>query len=206
MSTRELVVLGTASQVPTRHRNHNGYLLLWDGQGILFDPGEGTQRQMLYAGVSAGQITRICISHFHGDHCLGLAGVIQRVSLDRVPHEIPVHYPGSGQAYLDRLRRASIFKDESRIVERPLRKPGLQEAGALAVHALPLEHTVDSWGYRLQEPDGCPSRRRRTSRGARCPRRPACSGARRPRSRPRARGGRCRGRGCRPPRAARGRA
>ncbi|CAM5677751.1 Ribonuclease BN [Streptomyces cyaneofuscatus] len=53
MSVRELVVLGTASQVPTRHRNHNGYLLRWDGEGILFDPGEGTQRQMLRAGVAA---------------------------------------------------------------------------------------------------------------------------------------------------------
>ena len=120
MSARELVVLGIASQVPTRHRNHNGYLLLWDGQGILFDPGEGTQRQMLYASVSAAQITRICISHFHGDHCLGLAGIVQRVSLDRVPHEIPVHFPASGQTYLDRLRKASIFKDEAKISERPL--------------------------------------------------------------------------------------
>ena len=50
---RELVVLGTASQVPTRTRNHNGYLLRWDGEGVLFDPGEGTQRQMTFADVSA---------------------------------------------------------------------------------------------------------------------------------------------------------
>lgn len=48
---RELVVLGTSSQVPTRYRNHNGYLLRWDAEGLLFDPGEGTQRQMLLAGV-----------------------------------------------------------------------------------------------------------------------------------------------------------
>jgi ribonuclease Z len=43
VSSRELVVLGTASQTPTRYRNHNGYLLRWDGTGVLFDPGEGTQ-------------------------------------------------------------------------------------------------------------------------------------------------------------------
>ena len=55
---REFIVLGTASQVPTRTRNHNGYLLLWDGEGLLFDPGEGTQRQMILAGVSAAQVTR----------------------------------------------------------------------------------------------------------------------------------------------------
>ena len=45
-------MLGTASQVPTRTRNHNGYLLRWDGEGILFDPGEGTQRQLSHAGLS----------------------------------------------------------------------------------------------------------------------------------------------------------
>jgi hypothetical protein len=44
MSVRELVVLGTASQAPSRRRNHNGYLLGWDGRGVLFDPGEGTHR------------------------------------------------------------------------------------------------------------------------------------------------------------------
>ena len=59
VSDRELVVLGTASQAPTRSRNHNGYLLLWDDEGLLFDPGEGTQRQMLFAGVTASRITRI---------------------------------------------------------------------------------------------------------------------------------------------------
>ena len=57
MSHREMVVLGSASQVPTRHRNHNGYLLRWDGHGVLFDPGEGTQRQMTLFGVATGSIT-----------------------------------------------------------------------------------------------------------------------------------------------------
>ena len=68
MTVRELVVLGTASQAPTRTRNHNGYLLRWDGEGLLFDPGEGTQRQMLLAGVPSSAVTRICSTHFHGRH------------------------------------------------------------------------------------------------------------------------------------------
>src|SRR5438477_371599 len=49
MSARQVVFLGTASQVPTRSRNHNALMLLWDDLGILFDPGEGTQRQMTLA-------------------------------------------------------------------------------------------------------------------------------------------------------------
>ena len=95
MSNRELVILGTASQAPTRTRNHNGYFLRWDDEGLLFDPGEGTQRQMLFAGVTAHQITRGCVTHFHGDHCLGLPGVLQRMALDQVTATVEVAYPAS---------------------------------------------------------------------------------------------------------------
>src|SRR5438067_3856223 len=107
MSARELVVLGTASQAPTRYRNHNGYLLRWDTDGILFDPGEGTQRQFTLAGVSPTSITRICVSHFHGDHCLGLPGVLQRPALDRVTRPIEVHFPASAQGDYDDLRHGA---------------------------------------------------------------------------------------------------
>ncbi len=72
MSEKSLIVLGTSAQIPTRERNQSGYFFHWDRHGFLFDPGEGTQRQMTMFGVKATSITKIFISHFHGDHCLGL--------------------------------------------------------------------------------------------------------------------------------------
>lgn len=196
MSSRELVVLGTASQVPTRDRNHNGYVLRWPAHGplsstpapdptgppappaeaddaqdatrgtdqrrkgrhgevLLFDPGEGTQRQMLMAGVAAGELTRICVTHFHGDHCLGLPGVIQRLSLDKVAHPVVVHYPESGREYFARLRHASYFQETAELREEPLVEDGQHiatAAGTLVAHR--LRHPVESYGYRLVEPDG----------------------------------------------------
>ncbi|EHN79226.1 ribonuclease Z [Streptomyces sp. NRRL WC-3753] len=155
MSVRELVVLGTASQVPTRHRNHNGYLLRWDGEGILFDPGEGTQRQMLRAGVAAHDLNRICVTHFHGDHSLGLAGVIQRINLDRVPHEITAHYPRSGQRFFERLRYATAYRETVTLTETPVAADGpLAVTPAYTLDARKLSHPVESYGYRLTEPDG----------------------------------------------------
>ncbi|MFJ6663707.1 ribonuclease Z [Streptomyces sp. NPDC091383] len=155
MSVRELVVLGTASQVPTRHRNHNGYLLRWDGEGILFDPGEGTQRQMLRAGVAAHDLNRLCVTHFHGDHSLGLAGVIQRINLDRVPHEITAHYPASGQRFFDRLRYATAYRETVGVTEVPVTADGaLAVTPAYTLDARRLSHPVESYGYRLTEPDG----------------------------------------------------
>ncbi|MFJ6940948.1 ribonuclease Z [Streptomyces sp. NPDC101132] len=155
MSAREFVVLGTASQVPTRHRNHNGYLLRWDGEGFLFDPGEGTQRQMLRAGVAAHDIDRICVTHFHGDHSLGLAGVIQRINLDQVPHPVTAHYPASGQVFFDRLRYATAYRETVRIDEAPVAADGVLAKGdAYTLEARRLSHPVESFGYRITEPDG----------------------------------------------------
>lgn len=156
MSARELVVLGTASQVPTRRRNHNGYLLRWDGEGVLFDPGEGTQRQMLRAGVAAHDINRICVTHFHGDHSLGLAGVIQRINLDRVPHQVTAHYPASGQRFFDRLRYATAYRETVHLTERPVSGDAevVARTPAYTLEAVRLSHPVESYGYRLVEPDG----------------------------------------------------
>ncbi|EHB58705.1 Ribonuclease Z [Mycolicibacterium rhodesiae JS60] len=152
---RELVVLGTASQVPTRYRNHNGYLLRWDDEGLLFDPGEGTQRQMTLAGVASSAVNRLCLTHFHGDHCLGVPGVIQRASLDRVDHPIVAHFPASGAEYFARLRHASIFWDHVDVREEPVAASGTVAVGAFGVlEARALEHSTDVFGYRLVEPDG----------------------------------------------------
>ncbi|TDC40727.1 ribonuclease Z [Micromonospora sp. KC213] len=155
MSMRELVVLGTASQTPTRLRNHNGYVLRWDDEVILFDPGEGSQRQLLRTGVTATDLTRICVTHFHGDHCLGLPGIIQRLSLDRVPHPVAVHFPAGGAEYFARLRHASSFHETAELAVSPIDADGQRitlRGGTLETRR--LRHPVETYGYRLVEPDG----------------------------------------------------
>ena len=156
MAARELVVLGTASQAPTRTRNHNGYFLRWDAAGLLFDPGEGTQRQMLLAGVTASSIGWLCITHFHGDHCLGLPGVLQRMALDQVTHPVQVCYPAESGEYFGRLRYASLSRDSLCLAEHPLSAPGGEVVAedAFTLETRALSHRVPAFGYRLVEPDG----------------------------------------------------
>jgi ribonuclease Z len=150
---REVTILGTASQVPTRHRNHNGYLLRWDDEVILFDPGEGTQRQMLIAGLAVSPLTRICVTHFHGDHSLGLPGIIQRISLDKVPHPVTVNFPAGGREYFTRLRHATSFYDVADVRPEPVGAGFATETPAGRLTALPLRHSIETYGYRLVEPD-----------------------------------------------------
>lgn len=127
MSIRDLVILGSSSQVPTRFRNHGAYLLRWNNEGFLFDPGEGTQRQFIYANIAPTCITRIFISHFHGDHCLGLGSILMRLNLDKVPHEVHCYYPGRFKEYFDRLRFGTVYHNTLKVVEHPVFEAGLVE-------------------------------------------------------------------------------
>lgn len=155
VSSRELVVLGTASQAPTRYRNHNGYFLRWDDTGILFDPGEGTQRQMNLAGIAASAIDRICVTHLHGDHCLGLPGVVQRLSLEAVSHPVDLYFPAAGRPYIDRLLTASVFVPRAQIRLHEVAETGTVEQGPpFALRAARLDHVPDTFGWRIQEPAG----------------------------------------------------
>ena len=154
MSQRELIVLGTAAQTPTRERNHNGYLLRWDREVLLFDPGEGTQRQMLFAGVSAAKLTRICITHFHGDHCLGLPGVLQRLSLDQAKGPVAVYFPDAGREYFDRLRGAAAFFETTALDVRPSAGGVVFADARFTLSSAALDHRVPTLGWRLHEADG----------------------------------------------------
>lgn len=154
MSVRDLTILGCSSQQPTRHRNHGAYLLRWNDEGLLFDPGEGTQRQFIFANVAPPTVTRIFVSHFHGDHCLGLGSMLMRLNIDGVTHPIHVYYPASGKKYFDRLRYGTIYHEKIQVIEHPVYESGLvEDDGKFAIYADFLDHGVDNIGWRIKEPD-----------------------------------------------------
>lgn len=154
MTVRDLTILGCSSQQPTRRRNHGAYLLRWNGEGLLFDPGEGTQRQFIFADIAPTCVNRIFVSHFHGDHCLGLGSMLMRLNLDGVTHPIHVYYPASGKKYFDRLRYGTIYREKINVVEHPIEEAGLvEENESFKIEAAFLKHGVDNLAYRITEPD-----------------------------------------------------
>lgn len=154
MSGRELVVLGTASQVPTRERAHHGALLRFDGHGILLDPGEGTQRQLSLARIPVSAIDRICITHAHGDHCLGLPGVLQRLALDGITTPVTIHHPHHATPYIDALCHASASARAATVCAAPTAAGVVSTEPPLEIHALELSHAIPTLGWRFVEPPG----------------------------------------------------
>ncbi|MCX6994493.1 MAG: ribonuclease Z [Chlamydiae bacterium] len=154
MSVRDLTILGCSSQQPTRMRNHGAYLVRWNDEGLLFDPGEGTQRQFIFAGIAPPVVTRIFISHFHGDHCLGLGSMLMRLNLDKVPHTIHCYYPASGKKYFQRLRYGTIYHEIINVVEHPVEEAGIVDSDTnFTIEAAFLDHGIDNIGWRITEKD-----------------------------------------------------
>lgn len=152
MTVRDLTILGCSSQQPTRLRNHGAYLLRWNGEGFLFDPGEGTQRQFIFANIAPTAVNRIFLSHFHGDHCLGFGSMLMRLNLDKVTHPIHCYYPASGKVYFDRLRFGTAYFDRLNVVEHPVEKEGIvHDDGSFKIEARFLDHGIDNLGWRIQE-------------------------------------------------------
>jgi ribonuclease Z len=154
MTVRDIVILGCSSQQPTRKRNHGAYLVRWNEEGLLFDPGEGTQRQFIFAGIAPTCVKRIFISHFHGDHCLGLGSMLMRLNLDKVTHPIHCYYPASGQIYFERLRYGTIYHENIEVIEHPIETEGLVfEDENFQIEAKFLHHGIQNIGWRITEPD-----------------------------------------------------
>ncbi|MGF1510582.1 MAG: ribonuclease Z [Myxococcota bacterium] len=157
MDPPELIVLGTSSQVPTRFRNHNGYLFRWWGEGLLFDPGEDTSGQMARMGVEPGSITQVFVTHFHGDHCLGLAGLFHSMAQAGVRHAVRVHFPEYGRPFFERALHACLYDDGMDVEVVPLPHDGsgtVDDTDPFAVITRPLSHSIETHGYRVQDPDG----------------------------------------------------
>jgi ribonuclease Z len=154
MSVRDLVILGCSSQQPTRLRNHGAYLLRWNNEGFLIDPGEGTQRQFIFADVAPTCVTRILITHFHGDHCLGLGSMLMRLNLDKITHPVHCYYPASGKPYFDRLRYGTQYHENIKVIEHPIHEEGvIDDDGEFKIEVKFLDHGVENCAYRITEKD-----------------------------------------------------
>lgn len=98
----ELTFLGTGSAIPTKRRNHPAMLLKYKAENILIDCGEGTQRQFRKASLNPCKITRILISHWHGDHAFGIPGILNTLRLNGYSGSLKIYGPKGSKKWAQR--------------------------------------------------------------------------------------------------------
>jgi ribonuclease Z len=105
----KLIFLGTADAFPSSKRNHSSILLSYEDENILVDCGEGTQRQLRKAKINPCKITRILITHWHGDHVLGIPGLLQTLAFSQYNKTLFVYGPKGTKKYMQEMMKTFAF-------------------------------------------------------------------------------------------------
>ncbi len=149
----QITILGTSCAVPTKERNNSSFLLEYRGEGILFDCGEGTQRQLKIAGIKLTKVTRILISHWHGDHVLGISGLIHSLGLGEYNKVLKIYGPKGTKKYMSHLLNSTADTTRTEIEIIEVEEGVFYENEWFKLEAVKLEHGCPTIGYVFIEKD-----------------------------------------------------
>ena len=147
----DIIFLGTSCMQPTKTRNHSGILLSYNGESILMDCGEGIQRQLRIAGIKPAKITRLLISHWHGDHVFGIPGLMSTMGADKAEITLHIYGPVGTKKYLEYLFKSFASKDIIKYEVMEVTKGIIFENEDYRLEAQPLKHSVPCVGYSFIE-------------------------------------------------------
>jgi ribonuclease Z len=148
----QVIFLGTAGSIPTTQRALPAVAIKRKNELILFDCGEGVQRQMIRAKVGFLKKTKVFITHMHGDHVLGLPGLMQTMSLLDRQKELEVYGPTGIRAFIEAIKQTVQFALTFPIQVKEIIAEGVVcEEKEYNVQAVWANHVVPSLAYALIE-------------------------------------------------------
>jgi len=142
----KLTFLGTSDAIPTAKRNHTSILLTYDGENILVDCGEGTQRQFRKAKINPNRVNRILISHWHGDHVLGIPGMLQSMALSGYNKTLFVYGPKGTKKFMKEILKTFLFQGKYKIEVQEV-SGKFFETSDFYLEAVPMEHKIPCNAY-----------------------------------------------------------
>lgn len=151
--TLRVTFLGTSGAIPTTARNPSSIFCRRAGEAFLFDVGEGTQRQMMRFGTGF-DVDAVFLTHAHGDHVLGLPGLIQTWEFNERSDPLVVYTPaGTRTRVVDLIYAITDEPDYPVTVEEVTPGATVREREEYVIRAIDVEHHTPAVGYALVEAD-----------------------------------------------------
>ena len=147
----EIIFLGTSSAVHSKDRNHPSIALKAFGDVMLFDCGEGTQRQILFTKVSPMKISKIFITHYHGDHILGLPGLLQSMGLHGRESKLTIYGPEGLHKIKDAIYNLGYCMIEFPIEFIEIDTGIIEETDEYIISSQRVRHNVPCLAYSIEE-------------------------------------------------------
>ena len=149
----DIIFLGTGSSVPTLRRNHPAILLKYKAETMLFDCGEGTQKQFRKAGISPMSVKRIFITHWHGDHILGLPGLLQTLVLNGYDKEMGIYGPKGSKDYMQKILGMFVHVGEIKVSVHEVTNGKVFATEDFEILAEEMKHNARCLAYSFVEKD-----------------------------------------------------
>jgi ribonuclease Z len=149
----ELVFLGTSSMIPTAERNHTALLVRCKNYDVLIDCGEGTQRQLRIKKIAPTRIKKILLTHWHGDHTLGLSGLIQTLGASNYEGVLEIYGPKGTKKHLSALQKAFLYEQKVQLKVKEVGTKKIFEDNDLIINSAEMEHGVPCVAFSIKEQD-----------------------------------------------------
>ena len=150
----EITFLGTSEATPTAKKSQTAMLLKYKNENILVDCGEGTQRQFKIAKLNFCKLTRILITHWHGDHILGLPGLIQTLALNNYSKTLYIYGPKGTKKFMKLILSLFVFKEKIKIeVHELLHNGRFLDTKDFQIIAYKMKHFTPCMAYSFVEKD-----------------------------------------------------
>jgi ribonuclease Z len=151
LTNLKVIFLGTGGSIPTPQRALSAIAIRRKAELLLFDCGEGTQRQMIQAGVGFHRKTKVFVTHMHGDHILGLPGLLQTMSLLDRTKKLMIYGPQGIKAFVDAINQTVRFSLTFPVQVSEVESGLVCEEKEYKVYAAPSDHLDHSLAYALVE-------------------------------------------------------
>lgn len=150
----KITFLGTSAMTPTKERAQSMVLVQHEGVTLLLDCGENAQRQMRLADIAVPQLDALLITHWHGDHVLGLPGVFENLAKGAHEKKIVLYGPRGSATRVEKVMDAFGLRDKLVVDVHELTKQGVfYEGKHIVMEAIELVHSIPCIGFSIREPD-----------------------------------------------------
>ena len=139
--------------LPTKERNPNAIFISYKNEGILIDWAEGTQRQLRHAGISPTKVTKLLITHWHGDHVLGIPGLMQSLGASNYTKKLEIYGPRGSKNFLKNMMKGLVFKSRIKYELRETNQGKLFDNEDFYLEANKVKHSIDCLSYSFIEKD-----------------------------------------------------
>ena len=149
----KLVFLGTSAAQPTENRGLSCICLEREGEILMFDAGEATQMSYMKSGLGWNKKMKIFVTHLHGDHCVGILGLLQTMSMQNRTETLEIFGPSGIEEFIAANIKVLNFGLSFPVLISIIKEGEIFENGKFSIHACKANHSVIAFSYIFEEKD-----------------------------------------------------